>query len=371
MRRKGLFLFVIGVIGIFALANAARQRLMQQPLLTTDQIIFEQSYTLNGRVTEDLIVLADTVTLSSDSLVEGDVALLSSSIQIDGRIEGDLTVLGEQVTIGPDARIAGNTTLLVEQADVAGTINRQLDARAEMLTLRESAQIDGTIYACADTLVTDHTVVDCDFSDLFSSTETLAALSDPNFVLPLLNVTVSGAAVVVLFSAFGSLALSGLSILAVVIFPRQISHIEEAIRNNPRNLGGTGLMIILLAVGITVALALVVVSVPPLGIILVPAYLLVALLFFGMVLTGWITITLITGDVLLRRVRSVHTLPPLIIAAVGNVSLLLVWNVLSLNDYGRICGTIVLVVLGAIGLGAAFITRMGTRPLHRSYLVQG
>jgi hypothetical protein len=130
-------------------------------------------------------------------------------------------------------------------------------------------------------------------------------------------------------------------------------------------------MMILLAVGITVALALVVVSVPPLGIILVPVYLLIALLFFGMVLTGWITITLITGDMLLRRLGRVNTLPPLIIAAVGNISLLLVWNILALNEYGRLGGTIILILLGSVGLGATLITRMGTRPLHRRYLVQG
>jgi hypothetical protein len=81
--------------------------------------------------------------------------------------------------------------------------------------------------------------------------------------------------------------------------------------------------------------------------------------------------TLITGDVLLRRLGRVHTLPPLIIAAIGNISLLLVWNLLALNDYGRVCGTIVLIGLGSIGLGATFITRMGTRPLHRRYFVQG
>jgi hypothetical protein len=104
--------------------------------------------------------------------------------------------------------------------------------------------------------------------------------------------------------------------------------------------------------------------------VLIPLFLIVAVLFFGMVLTGWITITLITGNLILNRLGRV-TLPPLVIAAVGNVSLLLVWNVLALNTYGRLCAGIILLVLGAIGLGATFVTRMGTRPLHRSYLVQG
>jgi hypothetical protein len=129
-------------------------------------------------------------------------------------------------------------------------------------------------------------------------------------------------------------------------------------------------MMILLALGVSFAVGLAVVAIPVLGLVIVPVYLLAALLFFGMTLAGWITVTLVVGDLILRRLN-LSTLPPLVITAVGNVALLLVWNVLALTDITRLLALFGLIGLGSVGLGAAFVTRMGTKPVHRSYLVQG
>ena len=373
--RKKLLILGLAIVGLVALANAARYAIGEQQLLNTDHLILDEAYTLTDTTIEDdLVAFAEVIALDSSSQITGNVALIGDSIMVDATIGGDLTVLGDHVELGPNADIAGNMTLMSDQATVAGAVGGSLNARGDSLTIGENAQINGDIFACSESLndgrSTSASIRHCSESDFLSSTETLASLRDPSFVIPLLNVTLGGGAILVLFSALGSLALSGVSILAVVIFPRQISHIEEAVQLNPRGLGGTGAMLILLAVGTTFALAMVLAVVPPLGLVLIPLFLIVAVLFFGMVLTGWITITLITGNLILNRLGRV-TLPPLVIAAVGNVSLLLVWNVLALNAYSRLCAGIILLVLGAIGLGATFVTRMGTRPLHRSYLVQG
>jgi hypothetical protein len=98
--------------------------------------------------------------------------------------------------------------------------------------------------------------------------------------------------------------------------------------------------------------------------------LLIVLLFCGMLLAGWITVTLIIGDLILQRMGR-SNLPPLVIAAVGNISMLLAWNLLALNSVSRFAAFLVLLVLGTVGLGATFTTRLGTRPAYRSYLVQG
>jgi hypothetical protein len=374
MRHKGLFALALAIIGLIALANAARHSLIQGPLLTPGEIVFDQTYALAGTLDDDLLVVAEQVDLGSDSRVTGDVALISAAITLHGQIDGDLTVLGEFIEIAPDARINGNATLLAETAIIRGTVAGQVHTRADRLTIDAQASLEGEVFACYDVVqdarTTARPILPCENNDLLSSTGTMEALRDPRFVLPVLNVTVGGAALVLLFSALGSMALSGLSILAVVMFPRQISYIEAAIRSNPRALGGTGLLMLLLGAGLSFALGLVLVVAPPIGLILTPVYLVVALLFAGMVLAGWITVTLVIGDLILRRLGAT-TLPPLVIAAVGNVSLLLVWNVLALNDYSRILGALALVLLGAVGLGAVFTTRLGTRPIHRSYLVQG
>ncbi|MBZ0303542.1 MAG: polymer-forming cytoskeletal protein [Anaerolineae bacterium] len=374
MHRKGLFILALMLIGMVVLANAARQALSQQPLLRSTQVNFEQSFTLGGPLQEDLVAVAETVHLPADSRVTGNVAVIADVAQIDGPIDGDLTVMANELTLGPDAQVNGNATLLVDQAAIDGAVAGTLHFRGDQITLDSDAHVSGDIFACADTLDDQRAesprIRPCDESNLWSSTQTLSNVTNPNFVLPLLNVTVSGAAIAILCSALGSLALSGLSILAVVLFPRQISHIEEAIRTGPRSLGGTGLMILALAAGVTFALIAAVVALPPLGLVLVPVYLLAALLFFGMTLAGWITVTLVIGDYLLHRV-SLTVLPPLVIAAVGNISLLLAWNLLALTTWTRTFGIFVLILLGAVGLGATFVTRLGTRPMHRSYLVQG
>jgi cytoskeletal protein CcmA (bactofilin family) len=373
-KRRGLLLLGLGVVGVIALANAARYALVRQPLLQSDHVVFEQSYSLFGAVDDNLVVVAETVDLNADSRVNGHVALIGSQMQVNGQITGDLTVLGDRIEFGPDAKVTGNVTLLVDEVKLDGTLGGALNIHGDTLTIAPGAHVAGDIFACVDTLSGNggesNPIRPCDEGDLLSSTETLQALRDPNVVIPLLNITVGGAAILVLFSALGSLALSGLSILAVVMFPRQISHIEEAIRLNPRHLGVTGVLLVVFATGVTFAAGALMAAVPALGLVLIPAYLVIAVLFFGMALTGWITLTLIVGDVIVRRLGQV-ALPPLVIAAAGNISLLLIWNLLALNSVSRLIGLVALGLLGAVGLGAAFTTRMGTKPAHKSYLVQG
>jgi cytoskeletal protein CcmA (bactofilin family) len=373
MHRKGLFILALTIIGVIVLGNAARHTLVQQPLFSHTQILFEQAYTLTGALSEDLVVFADTIDLQADSRVDGSVALVADRVTINGPINGDLTILSSHIHIGPDAEVSGNATLLGDTVQIDGHISGALHVRSATLEIHDAAQIDEMVYVCADAFDDSRSEPrsqNCEDSDIWSSTRTLETLRDPNFVLPLLNITISGAALAIMATAVGSLALSGLSILAVVLFPRQISHIEEAVRVGSRSLSGTGVMMILLAMGITFAVGLVVVVIPVLGLVIVPVYLLAALLFFGMTLAGWITVTLVVGDLILRRMR-VTSLPPLVITAIGNLALLLVWNVLALTDITRVLGFLALVGLGSVGLGAAFITRMGTKPVHRSYLVQG
>jgi hypothetical protein len=373
MHRKGLFILGLMVIGVIVLGNVARHVLVQQPLFSHTQIKVESSYTLTGTLDEDLVVFADRIELPANSRVDGSVALLADAVMVDSPISGDLTILANNIQLGPNADISGNTTLFGDQIFVDAHISGALHVRGDSLKIREAAQIDEMVYVCSDTFDDDREIPqsrNCEDSDIWSSTRTLETLRDPNFVLPLLNITISGAALAIMATAVGSLALSGLSILAVVLFPRQIAHIEEAVRTGSRSLGGTGVMMLLLAAGITFAVGLAVVVIPVLGFVIVPVYLLAALLFFGMALAGWITVTLVVGDLILRRLQ-VRALPPLVITAVGNVALLLVWNVLALTDFTRLLGLLALVGLASVGLGAAFITRMGTKPVHRSYLVQG
>src|SRR5690606_8726217 len=112
---------------------------------------------------------------------------------------------------------------------------------------------------------------------------------------------------------FGALALVGTSVLAVTFFPRHISHIEEAMRARPRNFGGVGIAVYALVIGLFFALTFLLALFPPLGLLLVPVFILLGVLLFVFFATGTITLAVMLGDWLLRRF-SRHPQPPLVAA---------------------------------------------------------
>jgi len=137
--RRGLLILVLGVVGVVALANAARYTLLQQPLLRGEHIVLEQTYHLTGTRSDDLVALAESIVLDADSLVEGNVALLGSDIHVNGRISGDLTALGDRVEFGQDAVIEGNVTLLVGEAVLDGEITGMLNMLGDTMTINPTA----------------------------------------------------------------------------------------------------------------------------------------------------------------------------------------------------------------------------------------
>lgn len=371
--RRGL-LIVTGVfIALIVVANAARTRVLPPTFFNNEQVGLGQSYRLDQRVNDDVVALAETITLESGSTIEGDAALIGSTITVEGHISGSLSALGERLHILPNAQIDGDATLLVGEVVIDGRVAGVVNMRGENLSISPDARLQSDVFACAATLRDNREdaprVRPCGESPSFEALEEFGA---SEIHLPPFNISVGSPQsplTGLLFSVLGSLAISGLAILAVVVFPRQISHIEEAIRLNAPRLGGIGLLLFLLAIGLTFGALVVLAILPPLALVLIPLYLLAALVFFGMALAGWITVTLLCGDLLLRRIGV--ALPPLMMAVVGNLALVLVFNLLLLTPFSRPLALLGFIALAAVGLGASALTRLGTCPLHKSYLVQG
>ena len=154
------------------------------------------------------------------------------------------------------------------------------------------------------------------------------------------------------------------------MFPRQISHIEEAIRTRPRNLVSAGLATFLLLIGLSAALVLALALLPPLGLVLLPLYALLGLGLLVLTIAGLVTLSLVIGDWLVKRAARAPA-PPLIAAAVGSLAMAIVLTVLALLPFGLIISLLSIAAVSSLGVGAALLTRMGTRPLRRSYFVQG
>jgi cytoskeletal protein CcmA (bactofilin family) len=371
--RRGLLILGLGCLLLVVLANAVRHAVIRQPLVDSSSVALGQSYQFDGQLDDDLAALAETIDLKAGSVVHGDAALIGGTITINGRINGDLTAVGESLSLGPTAEIMGEATFLVNEVVIDGRVDGVINVRGENLKINPDAKLAGDIFACTSTLSYDNNlrseqVRPCNESETLANLDSGDIFHDADITLPPLNIHVGNSpAAGWLFSILGALALSGLSILAVVIFPRQVSHMEESIRANPRSLGQIGFMVFLLAIGISFAFAVILAILPPLGVLLIPVYFIAALIFFGMTLAGWITVALLFGDLLLRRFTRT-AFPPLVTAAVGNFTLFLVWQFLM---YIPLAALLALAIPTSIGLGAAVLTRMGTKPSHRSYFVQG
>ncbi|MBC7810314.1 MAG: polymer-forming cytoskeletal protein [Burkholderiales bacterium] len=444
-RWKLLFLGC-GVIALIALANGVRQRVFQHgaEALTAENITFTQSYQLTDTLNDDVVVMAEAIDLSNNSLVEGDAALMGSAVTVSGDVNGDLTVMGETFTLGPDAHIMGDALLLVNHITLDGRVDGDLIIQSDDLTVNPGAALTGEVSTCADSLTDNRSdarpLVNCadGFDDwgalesarrnallslhpgadsfdvlisppgsdnsvkfelpnletlntprlwwpMFAANADGASVNPPALLLPMsmaalvssLNEAAASARVYVepqvsgentmfglLFSALGSLTLSGIAILTVTLFPRQIRHIEDAVRMMPRGAGSIGLMLGVLATGVTLGVGLLVAAVPPVGLIVLPLYLVGALLLLGMMVAGWISLSLIVGDWLLQRFTR-STFPPLVTVAIGTMALFAAAHLVALLPFGIFVVLLVILLVGSIGLGAALTTRMGTRPLRR------
>jgi hypothetical protein len=212
------------------------------------------------------------------------------------------------------------------------------------------------------------TLADCDAVQQFAPFDTLIALRNKTLILDGAQLSAPVNALVLL--VLSSLVLAGFSTLAVTMFPRQVSHIEEAIRARPRNLVGAGFATFLLIIGLSAALVLVLALLPPLGLVLLPVYALLGLGLLVLVIAGLVTLSLVIGEWLVRRATHAPA-PPLITAAVGSLALSAVLTVLALLPFGLIISLLSVAAVSSLGVGAALFTRLGTRPLRRSVFVQG
>lgn len=365
--RRKLVILVVFVAGVVGLGSWLGRQIFARPLLDREHIVFSpgETYRLAGAVDRPLVVIADEVTLESDSRIAGDSALIGDTIIFEGQANGDLTLMGGWIAVG--GQVTGNAAVIGAQVTVDGQVDGNLTVVSDHLTIAEGAGIGGKIIACADTLndarLQGGQIEPC------SDAETLNVLNAAiQFDAALWGAGFSTAALFA--SAFISLALSGVAALAVAMFPRHISYIEEAILTVPRRVARTGFLAFLLAIGITAAVVIVLAAVPPLGLVLLPLFLIVALVFLGMTVMGWVTVALIVGNWLLRR-RSRAIAPPLIAAVAGSVLLFVMWHALALLPFGVLVVLLAMAVLGSVGLGAALLTRMGTRTVRRRYFVQG
>jgi hypothetical protein len=371
----GLIALVIaGALLARAIAPPPASLTMVESAFTLDQLtqtnltILADALNISERLEGDLIAIARSVIVTETGHITGNLWVVSDSFVSEGRIEGDLVAIsGEFRHAGI---LGGGLTVLADDAAVGGTIDGAVNVSASRVRIDSPQVAARPLHICAPTVIgsADHT---CSRAGRFALLESLIALrtgesAGVDLSAPLLSGDLLGAAAVL----GGALGIVGISALAVAAFPRQISRIEDAIRARPRSMGGAGLALYALALGVSLGMIALLGLAPTVGVALMPLWLLLGIGLIALLLMGWITLSLMFGEWLMRRL-SKRGAPPLVTAAAGGLLLWALFAAAALMPFGAPIGGVVLALIGSVGAGAALFTRLGTRPLRSTYFVQG
>lgn len=366
---RNRLIFVVAVVGLLILGMLLRPHAMQRTT-PDDNVIFTSDYYLSGVHDDDLVVVGSLITLDQDSRVAGDTSLAGQNLSVAGQIEGDLTMLGEDLFVLESAQVNGDASIAGKNITIEGTITGDLLVNGASLTIHPNARIDGDVNFCGqiDDQRPNAAAPICDppAIDPFAQ---LVALRNRSFDGSEFTMQVAPVSMLAL-AVVGTLFLMGTSTLAVTFFPRQVSHIEEAMRARPRSFAGVGIAIYALIIGLFFALTFLLAMFPPLGFLFIPVFLIVGLILLLLSLSGLVTVAVILGDALLRRLSRIPQ-PPLIAAVAGSLALSLGLVLVSLLPFGFFFSLAMLGVVSSVGLGASLFTRIGTRPVGRTYFIQG
>jgi len=354
-RRIFLLVFLVGVVVLIVLI-ARQPRDLSGLQLGSNVVFADSAFVLNDQRESLVVIGTNTITLQEDSRIDGDVALIAISgepIQIDGHITGDLTAMGGPITLGGSGKVDGEANLVGDSVQISGSIAGAVTLRGDTVTLAPDAELASPVEICG--------------------TQS-GAINDqrksPSPFIPCATIVEQASPVAQwVLAGVAALSYAGISALGVALFPNQVSQMEEVIRRRPRGMFGLGLATLALALGLSGILVIALAAGPALGLILTPIYLILIAVLGATGIAGTVTLALMTGDWLTRRLG--WQSPPMVMAMAGGLVLGLLFSLVAALPVVDIAAGFVAVLLTALGLGAALHTRLGTRQIHRRFFVQG
>ncbi len=367
---RKLLVLVVVIIVILVIGSVASRAVLQHGTTNDDAPIFTSNYTLDTIKTSDLFVVSDNAQLLASSHIQADAALVGkSSVTVDGLIDGDLTVMGGNIQLGENAFVKGDASLIGNKITLSGQIDGELSVIADTLTINPDALLKGSLDICASHFINEQnlkvTVQKCGADEL----EGWQSLRDGTLAKKAFSGSEFSFASFV-FTGLFALGLAALSGLIVTIFPRRFGQMTEAIRTLPVRVSRVGCLTQIFVVALVAGLGILIAILPPLGLILMPILALLLIPVGILFVIGWMTMALLAGDWLLRRLAH-RSSPPMLTMIAGSMGLFLIWTLLGVLPFGSLMSLLMVVLMGAVGLGAAIMTRVGTRSPARSYFVQG
>jgi len=288
------------------------------------KIVFGDNFTLKSgeKLNGDLVVFGGNVTVEKDANLNGNLVVFGGTISSSGNLNGDVVVFGGQIDLSSKAVVTGNVVTIGGQVSQA-----------------EGAVIKGQVVKNV-------------------SPQIPAGRIPPDVKPPKINInfnpfwTAAG-----IFSR--ALIIGILAMLVVVFLKPQMDRVSQAIVSQPIMSGSVGLLTLLGGpISILVVALIMVVT-----LILIPVAVLVVFLGALLITLAWLFgIIALGNEVGERFTQSINqNWAPVFTAGFGTFLLMLVGGAI-----GEIpcVGWLFTFLIALVGIGAAVLTRFGTRPIQ-------
>lgn len=294
-------------------------------------------------------------------------------VETDETIRNDIALFGEDLTIEEGATVKGDIALFGGNATIAGTVDGDIVLFGGNLTAASTAVIDGQCAVVGGSLTDDTDAgINCttasfgsDFAPVFSE---LAAQFDPPTPPEIPPVEIYRPSPARQFfggvaeAAGETLVMALLAFGVAYLLPNHLTQAEAVVRRKPMTSGAVG---ILTAVAVPVLIALLAITSAILvlvciGILGFPLVFVFSVAFAAAMVFGWITVGDLVGRWLAEKMNLQNRSLP-VTAALGTAAL--TFGIGLLGALPFVIGEgLLTVIIGSVGLGAATLTRMGTRP---------
>jgi cytoskeletal protein CcmA (bactofilin family) len=354
---------LIAAFGVMSLGGAAQAKWWNQKNRNVDHNPVNVGV---GQIVHGDVVSDKSITV--DGEVDGDCISLGGPVTVSGRVTGDVVSAGGQVEVSGTVR--DDVVSMGGPVEISGNVGGNVSSVGGGVVLKSSATINGDVSALGgkvekgDAVQLKGDVQDVDLRSIGRLAGKLAKLrsgssssddNSSNLTQAFQLAGLLGAGMVILFSMFAVGLL--LMLLPPIFFPRQVGMAANAMRADMWKSAGIGLLIVMAIFPSTIFLVVSIIGIP-----LVP---LALLLVAAAGILGWSAFSMLLCDRFFEGIK--RNSPQSMIGKVC-AGYLLVAVVIGFGHAIPFIGGIIslagylVFTFGMVaGLGAAWLTRLGTR----------
>lgn len=353
MKRIGILLILMLVLVVptgVSLAAPFDRIIKDGETVPGDITLFEDDLVVEagGVVEGDVTIFNGNATI--EGTVEGDLAIFDGHLELSGTVEGDVALLGGSVTLNEGATVNGDCAL------GGGKVTDESDSAA---CTALGSEIADTFGPFGPFKAGERAIPEMEFSPDIPALPQIPQR-------PSLAARIGGAALDITELLGRSLLLGLLALVATAIFPNQLAQVEYTIRRKPAASGAVGFLTAIAGPSLLALSSLLVLLTCGL---LLPAWIILAVLLVAAAVLGWVALGEIFGRYITRLLR-LQNQSTAVTAFLGTTVLSLLLGTLGLLPF--IFGeSLIFVLLLCVGLGAAALTQFGTRAYPRDMVKAG